>query len=371
MTHLEMKTTSNSDFKGHGLFPARLFEMLDRVDSEGMSNLISWDESGKQVIVKKRQALEASGLLQKYMRQNKYTSFNRQLQYYGFKRVDSGPTKNTQTIPIFMHAKFQRDHPDLHKDMETLRPPSNKNKSCPSPCIENKKRKMDEEPQEPNSKKVKKTKKAKRSKPSNRKRRQKCSSKKSGRTFSCTSPVSVSANYFDVVSGFDLGFLDDDTKSDRICNDVLKANEQNCNKHTPDPVSSESFVKKEEEEYCHPFNYVQEVEVEEDNSYNYLLQAPLPQHGDDHNDCYDMLVESTEHIVPQDHLYPQEERDTDCTAITQECQYQTTKFENDEWQPLNINVENTHGGNVPNTISEWYDMDDSLETNSVQSVYWS
>mmetsp|Transcript_20774 Transcript_20774/g.23267 ORF Transcript_20774/g.23267 Transcript_20774/m.23267 type:complete len:259 (-) Transcript_20774:200-976(-) len=90
-------------------FPRRLYEML-----EGESNLaeaspeynkiIMWSDSGKAFGILDVQ-LFASQVLPKYFRTNKFSSFQRNLNLYGFSKVRRGPDADMYAHPTFIRGK--------------------------------------------------------------------------------------------------------------------------------------------------------------------------------------------------------------------------------------------------------------------------
>ena len=69
------------------LFPKMLYNMLKEVNSMN-SNIISWSYEGG-LVIHDRDTFETD-FLPKYFRQTKIRSFFRQLNIYGFKRIESG-----------------------------------------------------------------------------------------------------------------------------------------------------------------------------------------------------------------------------------------------------------------------------------------
>eukprot|EP00752_Nemacystus_decipiens_P004304 g3933.t1 len=84
-------------------FAAKFYDIL----SQESSDIIRWTDSGQafQVVDYNRFSEE---ILLKYFRHNKFSSFRRQLNLYGYRKVIKGPDAGA-----YMHPSFQRDRPDL------------------------------------------------------------------------------------------------------------------------------------------------------------------------------------------------------------------------------------------------------------------
>jgi len=66
-------------------FPLKLHEMLDSVDADGYSHIVSWQPHGRCFVVHKPK--EFVELLPNYFKLSKLPSFQRQLNLYGFQRL--------------------------------------------------------------------------------------------------------------------------------------------------------------------------------------------------------------------------------------------------------------------------------------------
>lgn len=73
-------------------FPIRLHQLLDRLEADGHSDVISWQPHGRCFVVRKPK--EFKELLPTYFKLSKMSSFQRQLNLYGFQRLTRGQDKN-------------------------------------------------------------------------------------------------------------------------------------------------------------------------------------------------------------------------------------------------------------------------------------
>jgi len=76
-------------------------------------NIISWTDEGG-FMVHDRDTFETE-ILPKYFRQTKVRSFLRQLNIYGFKRIESGRYRGG-----YVHEFFDMRHPDLIDKIERI-----------------------------------------------------------------------------------------------------------------------------------------------------------------------------------------------------------------------------------------------------------
>ncbi|GFH47077.1 hypothetical protein CTEN210_03552 [Chaetoceros tenuissimus] len=95
-------------------FPQRLFDLLQDIDvrKPEQSSILSWHPNGKYFQVHNRNAFERV-IQKKYFNQSKYASFRRQLNLWGFERINPYHTTPTEEdeqdfSSCYFHPLFQR-----------------------------------------------------------------------------------------------------------------------------------------------------------------------------------------------------------------------------------------------------------------------
>jgi hypothetical protein len=73
-------------------FPRKLHALLEEAEEKGFQDLICWQSGGKSFKVLNPGHF-AKTILPKYFKQTKFKSFQRQLNIYGFQRIQYGPNK--------------------------------------------------------------------------------------------------------------------------------------------------------------------------------------------------------------------------------------------------------------------------------------
>jgi len=70
-------------------FPIKLYDLLNRVEEEDLSGIISWQPHGRSFKIHNSKKF-AENVMKRFFRQTKLTSFQRQLNLYNFSRISSG-----------------------------------------------------------------------------------------------------------------------------------------------------------------------------------------------------------------------------------------------------------------------------------------
>lgn len=85
-------------------FPIKLHEMLDEIEKDGLASVISWQPHGRAFVVHKPKEFVAR-VLPEYFKQSKFSSFQRQLNLYGFSRLSAGSDKGGYYHEFFLRGK--------------------------------------------------------------------------------------------------------------------------------------------------------------------------------------------------------------------------------------------------------------------------
>jgi len=88
-------------------FPSKLYALLEDADAQGFADIISWQPGGKSFKVHQTSVFSKT-IMKSYFCQTKFKSFQRQLNIYGWKKVQLGPNKGG-----YMHKDFTRGQPEL------------------------------------------------------------------------------------------------------------------------------------------------------------------------------------------------------------------------------------------------------------------
>lgn len=108
--------TSTKIAKQHQLplFLSKTYHMIDRCDPD----IATWSATGDNFVVKNVEKF-ASAVLPLYFKHSNFSSFARQLNFYGFRKLRSDPILTNDVDPQtasyvrFYHEKFQKNKPEL------------------------------------------------------------------------------------------------------------------------------------------------------------------------------------------------------------------------------------------------------------------
>jgi hypothetical protein len=82
-------------------FPLKLHRMLAQVEREGKGHIVSWNADGRTFQVHDHEKF-VSEVLHRHFKQTKYKSFQRQLNFYSYRRITSGPLEGAYGHPSFI-----------------------------------------------------------------------------------------------------------------------------------------------------------------------------------------------------------------------------------------------------------------------------
>lgn len=108
-------------------FPLKLHAILDQVEEDGLAHVISWQSHGRCFLIHNPKEF-TDYVMPKYFRQTKLTSFQRQLNLYGFSRLTIGKDNGG-----YYHELFLRNKVFLAKQMGRTKIKGTKYKAASSP----------------------------------------------------------------------------------------------------------------------------------------------------------------------------------------------------------------------------------------------
>ncbi|OQR89931.1 HSF-type DNA-binding protein, partial [Thraustotheca clavata] len=118
--HDLLMTSTKKRKVGVPKFLRYLYQILDKEDP----SIISWANSGTSIQILDTDRV-AQYILPKYFKHSKYASFQRQLNYFGFRKW----TKSQTNICTFSHPEFRQNRPDrLHLIKRKNSPESSRKK---------------------------------------------------------------------------------------------------------------------------------------------------------------------------------------------------------------------------------------------------
>jgi len=90
--------------KSNEPFPLKLHEMLETAEREGFTGVVSWQPHGRAFLVHNPRVF-VDVIMPKYFRQTKFTSFQRQLNLYEFRRLTVRPDTGAYYHELFVRGK--------------------------------------------------------------------------------------------------------------------------------------------------------------------------------------------------------------------------------------------------------------------------
>lgn len=106
--------------------------MLDGVETDGLSDIVSWQPHGKAFRVHNQKEF-SSKVLPNYFEKTKFRSFQRQLHIYGFLRIRS---KSSPDYNAYYHPLFQRGNKKLCEGMKRQKIKGGKGKEIENDFLE-------------------------------------------------------------------------------------------------------------------------------------------------------------------------------------------------------------------------------------------
>jgi hypothetical protein len=85
-------------------FPEKLHRMLDTVEREGLSEVVGFFSHGRAFAIHKQRRF-VNDIMPRFFRQSKLTSFQRQLNLYGFRRLSQGPDNGGYYHELFLKGR--------------------------------------------------------------------------------------------------------------------------------------------------------------------------------------------------------------------------------------------------------------------------
>ena len=94
----------NADFPVNDTFPYKLFRMLENAERQGQEAIVSFAKEGRAFIIHKPEEFVGK-IMPHYFTTSRMTSFQRQLNLYGFRRIADGPDKGAYYHKYFIRGR--------------------------------------------------------------------------------------------------------------------------------------------------------------------------------------------------------------------------------------------------------------------------
>ena len=111
-------------------FPVKLHQMLTWTEQQGLESVVGWQQHGRSFLVRIKQRF-VRDIMPLFFQQSKMSSFQRQLNLYGFNRMTAGNDQG-----CYYHPLFLRGREFLCKSMVRTRVKGKGRKPLPSPETE-------------------------------------------------------------------------------------------------------------------------------------------------------------------------------------------------------------------------------------------
>lgn len=104
-----LEEAKSSCFSSPEPFPFKLHTLLDQIESDGHADVVSWQPHGRAFVIHQKQAF-VECIMPKYFKQTKLTSFQRQLNLYGFTRISRGTDGGGYYHELFLRGMAHLCH---------------------------------------------------------------------------------------------------------------------------------------------------------------------------------------------------------------------------------------------------------------------
>lgn len=107
---------SKADDDNNDTFPFKLYRMIAEAERDGKDSIISFNSKGKCFMIHKPREF-VTEIMPKYFTTSRMSSFQRQLNLYGFRRISEGPDKGG-----YVHENFLKGKKSLCKKIKRKKP---------------------------------------------------------------------------------------------------------------------------------------------------------------------------------------------------------------------------------------------------------